>query len=126
MAHSNQIREFVLTDQGFQLLDIYVGTNGLLTGSARVAQEAKELMDAEEVKRQLQRRTFDLKQKHRQLESQISKMRSDFRLEVEDSRRGASEMQFHEKQVALNRLAVARARKADMLLAHVTDRDGKK
>jgi len=42
MAHSNQIREFLLTDHGVQLRDVYVGPSGLLTGSARVAQEAVE------------------------------------------------------------------------------------
>jgi hypothetical protein len=50
MAHSNQIREFVLTDHGVQLVDVYIGTSGLLTGSARVAQEAKERAEAEERK----------------------------------------------------------------------------
>ena len=42
MAHSNQIREFLLTDQGIDLLDVYVGPSGVLTGSARLAQEAQE------------------------------------------------------------------------------------
>src|SRR6185369_5052085 len=39
MSHSNQIREFLLTDQGVQLLDVYTGPEGVLTGSARVSQE---------------------------------------------------------------------------------------
>ena len=39
-AHSNQVREFVLTDRGAELLDVYVGPQGMLTGSARVAQQA--------------------------------------------------------------------------------------
>jgi circadian clock protein KaiC len=42
MAHSNQIREFLLTSQGIELADVYVGPQGVLTGSARQAQEAKE------------------------------------------------------------------------------------
>ena len=37
-AHSNQVREFVLTDEGAELLDVYVGPNGVLTGSERVEQ----------------------------------------------------------------------------------------
>lgn len=45
MAHSNQIREFHLTDIGIELADIYVGPQGVLTGSARLAQEAKERAD---------------------------------------------------------------------------------
>ena len=45
MAHSNQIREFLLTSQGIELADVYVGPQGVLTGSARQAQEAKERSD---------------------------------------------------------------------------------
>ena len=42
MAHSNQIREFLLTPRGIDLLDVYVGPEGVLTGSMRLAQEARE------------------------------------------------------------------------------------
>ncbi|HEX6298752.1 MAG TPA: circadian clock protein KaiC [Burkholderiales bacterium] len=42
MKHSNQIREFVITPEGIQLLDVYVGPEGVLTGSLRAAQEARE------------------------------------------------------------------------------------
>ena len=42
MAHSNQIREFLLTDHGVELMDVYVGPEGVLTGSMRLAQEARE------------------------------------------------------------------------------------
>ena len=42
MKHSNQIREFVITPEGIQLLDVYVGPEGVLTGSMRAAQEARE------------------------------------------------------------------------------------
>ena len=42
MAHSNQIREFLLTADGVELRDVYVGPEGVLTGSMRLAQEARE------------------------------------------------------------------------------------
>ncbi len=42
MKHSNQVREFLLTDHGIELLDVYTGPNGVLTGSARRAQEEKD------------------------------------------------------------------------------------
>ena len=41
MAHSNQIREFVLTSHGIELREVYLGPAGVLTGSARVVQEAR-------------------------------------------------------------------------------------
>lgn len=48
MAHSNQVRDFVLCDQGVKLIEPYVGMGTVLTGSARAAQEARERAAAEE------------------------------------------------------------------------------
>ncbi len=42
MAHSNQIREFVISCQGIDLIDVYRGPEGVLTGSLRIAQLARE------------------------------------------------------------------------------------
>ncbi len=54
-AHSNQVREFVLTDHGVELVDVYVGAAGVLAGAARVTQQAvkreEELRIAEELAR---------------------------------------------------------------------------
>ena len=47
MAHSNQVREFVLSDKGIDLVDVYLGADRVLTGTARVAQEAQERAAAE-------------------------------------------------------------------------------
>jgi circadian clock protein KaiC len=46
MKHSNQIREFLITSEGIQLEDVYVGPEGVLTGSLRAAQEARERAEA--------------------------------------------------------------------------------
>ena len=64
-AHSNQVREFVLTDHGIELVEVYVGAAGMLTGSARLAQEAVE-RDAEA------RQADDLERHRRELRSTIS------------------------------------------------------
>ena len=42
MKHSNQVREFLISDRGIELVDAYIGASGVLTGSARAAQEALE------------------------------------------------------------------------------------
>ena len=42
MAHSNQVREFILSSDGIKLRELYVGPEGVLTGSARLAQETKD------------------------------------------------------------------------------------
>jgi circadian clock protein KaiC len=112
MAHSNQIREFVLTNKGIQMLDVYVGAAGLLTGSARVAQESKQRADAAERKQQLRRKTLELTQKRKQLEMEITEMRSQFELEEQGSLRGSRDMESQEEQTALNRLEMAHVRQA--------------
>src|SRR5579871_2732985 len=46
MAHSNQLREFAITSKGIRLIPPYVGTGQVLTGSARLAQEARDTAEA--------------------------------------------------------------------------------
>ena len=58
MRHSNQVREFILSDRGIQLRDAYLGTQGVLTGSARLAQEARDR--SEEVGRRIDAERQDL------------------------------------------------------------------
>ena len=117
MAHSNQIREFVLTDHGVQLLDVYVGPSGLLTGSARIAQEAKERAEAAERQQQRQQTSWELERKREQLEAQIVRMRSDFELEQKSLLREVQTMESQEKQLAQDRVDMGQARKADATAA---------
>ncbi|HYM75046.1 MAG TPA: circadian clock protein KaiC [Candidatus Dormibacteraeota bacterium] len=118
MAHSNQIREFLLTDQGVQLRDVYVGPSGLLTGSAREAQEAKERAEATERQQQTLRKAFELKQKRQQLEAEVARMRADFALLERSSLRDARTKESKEKQIAVDRVEMGRIRKADAVSAH--------
>jgi circadian clock protein KaiC len=64
MSHSNQLTEFVITNTGVDLLDTYVGAAGVLTGSARIVQQAidrvrhaQEVEGLEDRRRQFDRRT---------------------------------------------------------------------
>ncbi len=60
MAHSNQVREFRLTDQGIKLIDVYLGTEGMLVGTAREARMIRAEAEARErayEAQQRQRRT---------------------------------------------------------------------
>ncbi|RPI27097.1 MAG: circadian clock protein KaiC, partial [Acidobacteria bacterium] len=71
MAHSNQMREFLLTDNGIRLLDVYVGPGTVLTGSARLAQESKD-REAELAQAQVAgRRERELEQEQAALQSQL-------------------------------------------------------
>lgn len=85
MAHSNQIREFKLTHSGIELLDVYVGDDGVLTGSARLAREMED--DAEKLMRQQEigSKQFSLQRKREAMEAQIVVLRSEFEAEESES-----------------------------------------
>ena len=86
MAHSNQIREFLISDHGIDVVDAYIGPSGVLTGSARVAQTAREKADVLASQQEAARRKRELERKRAALERQISGLRS----EHEAERRGTS------------------------------------
>ena len=69
MAHSNQVREFLLTDHGVELRDVYVGPGGVLTGSVRLAQEAQEQAAQMARQRDTERRQPELERKRETMES---------------------------------------------------------
>ena len=81
MAHSNQIREFLISESGIDLKDVYLGTSGVLTGSSRLIQEAQD--EAENLKRQqeVEHRQLALERKRKAMEDKIIALRSEFEYE---------------------------------------------
>jgi len=72
MAHSNQVREFTLTDQGIGLTDVYVGAGtAFLTGSARLIREAEDKARAKVQHQEAARRRCELEQEQAQVKAQI-------------------------------------------------------
>lgn len=113
MAHSNQIREFLLTDKGIDLLDVYVGPSGVLTGSARLAQEAQE-KGAELAYQQgmeLKKRTF--KSKGKALEAQIAALRAELEAGTAEVKKIGEQEEERQIRSLEEQRAIARIRKAD-------------
>jgi circadian clock protein KaiC len=86
MAHSNQIREFRLTEQGIFLFDVYSGPEGVLTGSLRVSQEAREKAAALLRKQEILRKQRELERKRKALEVQMTALRTEFEVVEEESK----------------------------------------
>jgi circadian clock protein KaiC len=86
MAHSNQVREFLLTDGGVVLREVYVGTGGVLTGSARLAQEAREREAALAGRTEIERRRRDLERRRAAAEVQMATLRASVEADAEDLR----------------------------------------
>ena len=78
MANSNQIREFILTNHGVELREAYIGASGVLTGSARIAQEALENAEVLTRKQDIEQKKRELERKRKALEAQIISLNADF------------------------------------------------
>lgn len=117
MAHSNQIREYNLSQRGMELLDVYVGPSGVLTGSARQNQEARER--AEEVLRQQEvaRRQVEMQAERRAVEAQIVALQAKLAAQSQEIQTLATQEQALQRQQAADRAAMARTRKADDVAA---------
>lgn len=113
MKHSNQVREFVITPRGIDLLDVYLGPSGVLTGSARLTQEAAERADKARRNLTMQKRIRDLARKRKALEAQMASLRADLEAEEEELRLISEEDQIQTKLTARDRAAMARSRFAD-------------
>ena len=78
MKHSNQVREFVITDKGLDLVEVYLGPQGILTGSAREAQQIHEKTGSALRDNAVVRKDREISRKRSVLEAQIASLRSEF------------------------------------------------
>ncbi|PXW59115.1 circadian clock protein KaiC [Methylobacterium sp. B4] len=76
MRHSNQVREFVMSGDGIALIDAYIGPAGVLTGTARVVQEAEEAAAALRREQENRRRRREAVRRRHALERQIEELRA--------------------------------------------------
>jgi circadian clock protein KaiC len=113
MAHSNQIREFLISDRGIDVVDAYIGVSGVLTGSARVAQGALEkaaVLAGQQEAAQLKR---EVERKRGALERQISGLRADHETEAMELRRIAEQVGTSTLMLTTERTASGILRQAD-------------
>jgi len=113
MAHSNQIREFLLTDKGIDLLNVYAGPGGVLTGSARAAQEAEEKAKAVLRHDEIEALELDLERKRRMAKSQIENLQAGLEADEAEIKRRINEAKLRQKVLAEEKVDLAKLRKAD-------------
>lgn len=115
MAHSNQIREFRLTNHGIELLDVYVGSEGVLTGSARLSQETKD--DAEQLLRQQEIGTkqFGLERKRDAMEAQIIVLRSEFQAEEAEALKIITIEKARNERFTQDKVKMGKSRRGDVI-----------
>lgn len=117
MAHSNQIREFLITSDGIDLLDVYVGPAGLMTGSSRVAMESKERSEASAIDQEIQSLQTRLDRKRQAMEAQWAVMQAEFQAEQAEAALVIKQRQAARERLDQDRREMARKRKSDDFIA---------
>lgn len=113
MEHSNQMREFRLTSNGFEITDVYIGLGGVLTGSARRSQESIEKAQALSRKQEYERKKRALESRRKALQAQIEVLQHEFESEVEEMDLSMAEDALREKSIETSKQEMAEARRAD-------------
>jgi circadian clock protein KaiC len=112
MAHSNQIREFVITSSGIKLIDAYIGSTGnLLTGSARVQQEARDREGASGRNQEERRMLATLQRRRRAVERQIAALKEELADEEHEAKLVLGEVDVRKKNVQVDRDTMAVSRR---------------
>jgi len=110
MAHSNQVREFVMSDKGIDLVDVYLGGDRMLTGSARVAQEAQERAAATLREEDHQRKVRLLSSRRKAIAAQIAALQAEAEAETEEAQFVDAQESLQERATHQNTDAMAQQR----------------
>jgi circadian clock protein KaiC len=113
MEHSNQIREYRITDNGLQLIDVYVGSAGMFTGTARLMQEAKERAEAGARRDEIASRQRELERERSIMEARIAVLQNEFASREEELQRMIEAESRRQHMVDAGTRAIERLRKAD-------------
>ncbi|MBK7645109.1 MAG: circadian clock protein KaiC [Planctomycetes bacterium] len=115
MFHSNQVREFLITDSGIDLVDTYLGPTGVLTGAARVAQESLERSNSLRIEQELARRQSALLRKRAAIEQKVAALRSEQESNEDEFRRFDARARDRVRALDVERTKMGQARHADAL-----------
>lgn len=84
MGHSNQVREFLITKQGIKLLNVELGPNGILTGTARKSHELKKTVSKLKLQDELDRKDREIARRRKVLQANIDALKNEFESAVEE------------------------------------------
>ncbi|MCJ2122445.1 circadian clock protein KaiC [Methylobacterium sp. J-077] len=112
MSHSNQVREFQMSAAGVKLVEAYVGPAGVLTGTARVVQEAQEQAEFLRRGQESERRKRDVIRRRQAIELQIAELRASLEVAEEEEAILLSEDEIRETLLATERRAITQRRSA--------------
>ncbi len=109
MAHSNQVREFIVTAHGIELLDVVLGPTGIVTGASRLTQQLQEHAQTLAVQQEADRRDRELERRRRMLEANIANLRTEFESVEEELRQISSNEQARNETMLTGNQRIAAA-----------------
>ena len=115
MAHSNQVREFLITNIGVELIDVYSGVAGVLTGGARLSMLAKEKAQEIQMQEEVELRHFDLENKRNVLDAKIAAMRAEFAAQEAANIKLIAQEKLRSGQLSVDKTAMEKMRKSDAI-----------
>lgn len=101
MGHSNQVREFVITNEGIKLMSVEFGPEGILTGTARKSNAFHKRISELNLQNELQRKDREIERKRKVLEATISNLKNEFESVEEELNSLKKKEQLH-KSLLLN------------------------
>jgi circadian clock protein KaiC len=112
MAHSNQASEYRLGARGIELLDTYLGADGVLTGSARVAREAEDAATQLAATEEIQQKAQERERRRNALERQVAQLREQFEADDAALERAIREAALLRDELLARRTTMAASRHA--------------
>jgi len=119
MAHSNQIREFVLSDKGLRLVDVYTGQGMVLAGSARLSQEARDRAEEALHQQELVAQRAVVEEKRAAAAAQITALKVQMHAAEEELKRLEIAAGLRDRAIAQSAAEISRSRSADKDLTEV-------
>ena len=110
MKHSNQVREFVITDKGLDLVDVYIGPEGILTGSARETQQLLKETGVVLRDHAVSLKDREIERKRTVLEAKIASLKEEFESVQEELNRSYVEDELRNEVMEKNRTQMTRIR----------------
>jgi len=103
MQHSNQVREFVISDEGLKLVDVYLGPDGVLTGSAREAQQLMETTGEVLRTHAVTRKDREIERKRMVLQAKIESLKEEFESVTDELNKSYIEEELRKEVFKKNR-----------------------
>ena len=113
MKHSNQVREFVIRDEGVDLVNVYLGPEGVLTGSAREAQQLLQQTGVALRDHAVSRKDREIERKRTVLEAKIASLKEEFESIQDELNKSYIEEDLRKEILEKNRDQLTRRRQKE-------------